>query len=41
VILSAHSDVAGTARRLALPYLPKPFEVGALLDTVGKYCAAG
>jgi CheY-like chemotaxis protein len=40
VILSAHCDVAGRARRLALPFLAKPFDVGALLDAVGRYSTA-
>jgi CheY-like chemotaxis protein len=37
VILSARTDVPLLARRLRCPYLTKPFEVGALLDTVKRY----
>ena len=37
VILSARTDTPRLARRLDCPYLTKPFEVGALLDTVKRY----
>ena len=40
VLVSSHDDGPSTARRLSLPYLAKPFEVDALLDAVGQYCAA-
>ena len=40
VLVSSHDDAARTARRLALPYLAKPFEVDALLDAVGRCRAA-
>jgi len=39
VILSSRTDTPLAARRLGAGYLTKPFEVGALLDTVRQYAA--
>ena len=40
VVFSARRDVAEVARRLAVPYLQKPFEVSNLVAAVKRYARA-